>query len=93
MDWGEAHNAAGTKRLEVDPRYQILYDAALTIAGAKDRIPAPCFLNGAIHHFWQDADHLRGIWRKASLADYPRSSRASQGSDRSCETAARRERV
>ncbi len=70
MRWVEAHNAASTKRLEADPRYQTLYQEALAIAGAKDRIPAPQFVHGAIYNFWQDQEHLRGIWRKTSLADY-----------------------
>ncbi|WP_213979000.1 prolyl oligopeptidase family serine peptidase [Sphingomonas sp. dw_22] len=70
MSWVEAHNAASTKRLEADPRYQTLYQEALAIAGAKDRIPAPQFVHGAIYNFWQDQEHLRGIWRKTSLADY-----------------------
>jgi prolyl oligopeptidase len=70
MAWVEAHNAASTQRLESDPRYPALYQDALAIAGAKDRIPAPSFLHGAIYNFWQDPDHLRGIWRKTTLADY-----------------------
>jgi prolyl oligopeptidase len=70
MDWVNGHNAASSQRLESDPRYQTLYDEALTIAGAKDRIPAPRFLHGAIYNFWQDPDHLRGFLRKTTLADY-----------------------
>src|ERR1044072_4894754 len=70
MEWVEAHNAASTKKLEADPHYQTLYDEALAIAGAKDRIPAPRFLHGAIYNFWQDPDHLRGYLRMTSLADY-----------------------
>src|SRR5689334_12566733 len=70
MEWVEAHNATTVKRLEADPRYAELYDQALAIAGAKDRIPAPAFRHGEIFNFWQDPEHLRGIWRKTSLADY-----------------------
>ncbi|MEP9358149.1 prolyl oligopeptidase family serine peptidase [Sphingomonas sp. KR3-1] len=70
MGWVESHNAASTKRLEADPRYQGFYDAALAIAGARDRIPAPRFLHGEIYNFWQDPEHLRGYLRKTSLADY-----------------------
>jgi prolyl oligopeptidase len=70
MAWVEAHNAASTKVLEADPRYATLYGEALAIAGAKERIPVPEFLHGEIYNFWQDPDHLRGIWRKTSLADY-----------------------
>ncbi len=70
MSWVEAHNATTTKRLEADPRYARNFDEALAIAGARDRIPQPRFLHGEIYNFWQDPDHLRGIWRKTSLADY-----------------------
>ncbi len=70
MDWVNAHNAETVKRLEADPRYQVNYQEALALAGAKDRIPMPSFLNGEIYNFWQDEEHLRGIWRKTSLTDY-----------------------
>jgi prolyl oligopeptidase len=70
LDWVRAHNAASAVILEADPRYAVLFQEALDIAGAKDRIPAPSFLNGEIYNFWQDEEHLRGLWRKTSLADY-----------------------
>ncbi|WP_395337576.1 prolyl oligopeptidase family protein [Novosphingobium sp. BL-8H] len=70
MEWVKAHNAVTEKRLEADPRYQTFYNQALTIMGAQDRIPAPRFLNGQIYNFWQDEQHLRGIWRRTTLADY-----------------------
>jgi prolyl oligopeptidase len=70
MAWVERHNEVTTKRLEADPGYARNYAEALEIAGAKDRIPRPEFLHGEIYNFWQDPGHLRGIWRKTSLADY-----------------------
>jgi len=70
MAWVNAHNARAVSVLEADGRYPTLYKEALAIAEAKDRIPAGEFLHGEIYNFWQDADHLRGIWRKASLASY-----------------------
>jgi prolyl oligopeptidase len=70
MEWVNAHNAKATAVLEADKRYPTLYQEALTIAEAKDRIPAGRFLHGEIYNFWQDADHVRGVWRKASLASY-----------------------
>src|SRR3984885_11295925 len=71
MAWVETHNAAGAAALQADPRYQRLYDEAFALAADKDRIPAPSFANGGIYNFWTDAGHLRGVWRKTSLADYP----------------------
>jgi len=70
MAWVEQHNAKATAVLEANPRYPALYREALTLAEAKDRIPTGAFLHGEIFNFWQDADHVRGIWRKTSLASY-----------------------
>jgi prolyl oligopeptidase len=70
MAWVERHNEVTTNRLEADPRYARNYAEALEIAGAKDRIPRPEFVHGDIYNFWQDREHLRGIWRKTTLADY-----------------------
>jgi prolyl oligopeptidase len=70
MAWVEHHNEATTKRLESDPRYARNYAQALAIAGAKHRIPEPEFEHGEIYNFWEDPEHLRGIWRKTTLADY-----------------------
>jgi len=70
MDWVNSHNARTQAVLEADPRYQQFYREALDIAQAKDRIPYGSFLGGQIYNFWQDADHVRGIWRRTSLASY-----------------------
>jgi prolyl oligopeptidase len=70
MAWVDAHNARSTAVLEADPRYQQYYKEALEIAQAKDRIPSGSFIGGQIYNFWQDADHVRGIWRRASLDSY-----------------------
>jgi prolyl oligopeptidase len=70
MDWVNAHNKTSTTLLEADPRYQTLHSEALEIASAKDRIPWPSFLHGEIYNFWNDGDHLRGVWRKTRLAGY-----------------------
>ena len=70
MSWVNAENAKTLGVLEKDPRYAPLYADALKIAEAKDRIPAPRIIGGEVYNFWQDADHVRGIWRKTALADY-----------------------
>ena len=70
MSWVRAENAKTVAVLEADPRYHQLYEQALAIAEAKDRIPMPEALDGAIFNFWQDADHVRGIWRRTTLDSY-----------------------
>lgn len=70
MDWVNQHNARTTSLLEADPRYQHYYSQALDIAQAKDRIAVGSFIGGQVYNFWQDADHVRGIWRRTSMASY-----------------------
>src|SRR3954468_11767986 len=70
MEWVRAENARTLKVLEADPRFKGLYEDALKIAEAKDRIPEPRFLDGAIFNFWQDRDHVRGVWRRTTVDDY-----------------------
>jgi prolyl oligopeptidase len=68
--WVKTENTKTLGVLEQDPRFQTLNDQALAIAEAKDRIPTPRFIGNAVFNFWQDADHVRGIWRKTDLAGY-----------------------
>jgi len=70
MSWVHAENAKTVGTLEKDPRYPQLYRDALAIAEAKDRIPEPQFLDGGIFNFWQDSEHVRGIWRRTTLQSY-----------------------
>jgi prolyl oligopeptidase len=70
MDWVNAHNAKAQAALEADPRYPQYYAEALALAQAKDRIPFGRFIHGQVYNFWQDADHVRGIFRRTSLVGY-----------------------
>jgi prolyl oligopeptidase len=68
--WVKAENAKSLGVLEKDPNYASLYADALRISQAKDRVPSPSTVGGEIYNFWQDSDHVRGIWRKTTFADY-----------------------
>ena len=70
LEWVKAENARSLKVLEGDPRYASLHAQALELAQAKDRIPRPEFIGGEVYNFWQDADHVRGLWRATSVGDY-----------------------
>ena len=70
MSWVEAHNAKTTGVLEADPRYPAYFAEALSLAQAKDRLPAGSFINGKVYNFWQDETHVRGIWRRTSVASF-----------------------
>jgi prolyl oligopeptidase len=71
MEWVRAHNAHSLGVLQGDPRYETLHQQALEIVQSRDRIPSPGFTHdGHIDNFWQDAEHVRGIWRRTTLDSY-----------------------
>jgi prolyl oligopeptidase len=70
VDWVKAENAKTLGVLQKDPRFASFFATARTIGEAKDRIPFAQIVNGRAYNFWQDAAHVRGIWRTASLASY-----------------------
>ena len=70
MTWVKAENTKTLSELEKDPRFAAFHEQALAIAQTRDRIPAGAQIDGAIYNYWQDADHVRGIWRVASPKDY-----------------------
>ncbi|HEX5004467.1 MAG TPA: prolyl oligopeptidase family serine peptidase [Gemmatimonadales bacterium] len=70
LDWVKAENARTLAVLQEDPHFQRLYDQAVAIGEAEDRIPYPSIINGRVYNFWQDRAHVRGIWRTTTLADY-----------------------
>ncbi len=71
MEWVRAQNEHSLGVLQGDPRYEPLHQAALEIVQSRDRIPSPGFTHdGHIDNFWQDADHVRGIWRRTTLDSY-----------------------
>jgi prolyl oligopeptidase len=70
LDWVRAQNARSLAELEADRRYPGLKAEALAIVNATDRIPMPGLRGGEVFNFWQDAGHVRGLWRRTSLASY-----------------------
>lgn len=71
LDWAKAQNTRSLAVLQGDPRYADLEAKALAILNAKDRVPGVSFAgDGSLRNFWQDADHVRGLWRKTTLESY-----------------------
>lgn len=71
MDWAKAQNARSLPVLQGDARYADLEAKALAILNAKDRVPGVSFAgDGSLRNFWQDKDHVRGVWRKTTLESY-----------------------
>lgn len=66
----KAWNTRTLDALTANPLYQQLESEALAILQSEDKIPYVSFRAGEVFNFWQDASHVRGIWRKATLESY-----------------------
>ena len=63
-------NKRSLERLTADPRFAEMEAQALEILQSKDKIPYVSYRAGEVHNFWQDATHVRGLWRKSTLESY-----------------------
>ncbi|RME64576.1 MAG: S9 family peptidase, partial [Alphaproteobacteria bacterium] len=70
LAWVAARNAESLGVLEAEPGYAAYRDRAHAILAAADRIALPEIMGETVYNFWQDAQHVRGLWRRASLASY-----------------------
>ncbi len=70
LDWVRTHNAISQKELEATPDFQPIYDRLLSIYNSKARIPAVTKMGPWLYNFWRDADHVRGLWRRTTMAEY-----------------------
>ncbi len=69
LAWVAKQNAK-SEALRKDPEYASDYTAILKSLDTPDRIPLSNLIDGKVYNFWQDKDHVRGIWRRTSVADY-----------------------
>lgn len=73
LDWAATRTAdtmalldapgSGLNRGELENRIRDMLDT-------DDRIAFPNRRGGQVYNFWRDAEHTRGLWRRAPLADY-----------------------
>lgn len=70
LDWVREQNRVSLPALEADPRFQPMFDEAKAILNSTARIPDGQIHNGYVYNFWQDPDHVRGIWRRADVKSY-----------------------
>ncbi|HEV3090028.1 MAG TPA: prolyl oligopeptidase family serine peptidase [Candidatus Cybelea sp.] len=70
LAWVNEENAKTLAVLQNDSHYQGLFNGALSVVNNSQRIPYPNYLHGAVYNFWQDQTHVRGIWRRTTIASY-----------------------
>lgn len=70
--WVRQQNERSLGVLEGDARYAQLHADALALANSRDRLPLGGIHDGYYYNFWQDESHVRGIYRRARVADFAR---------------------
>ncbi len=70
LSWVRSQNDRTLGDLQADPRYAGFEAAALEVLTSDDRIPYGTIRDGFVYNFWQDEDHVRGLWRRTPLASY-----------------------
>lgn len=70
LAWAKAESEKTLKAFQSDRRYQGLYDRALEVLQAKDRIPYVQIRPDGLYNFWQDQANVRGLLRRTTLASY-----------------------
>ncbi|MGE0527820.1 MAG: prolyl oligopeptidase family protein [Bdellovibrionales bacterium] len=70
LAWVEARNKETLSSLEGHPQYKKNTFDARSIVLAKDRLPYIHAMGDFVYNFWQDDHHVRGIWRRTTLARY-----------------------
>ncbi|MET1112925.1 MAG: prolyl oligopeptidase family serine peptidase [Allosphingosinicella sp.] len=70
LGWAKAESEKTLKAFQSDRRYQGMYDRALEVLQAKDRIPFVQIRPDGLYNFWQDQTNVRGLLRRTTLASY-----------------------
>ncbi len=70
LEWVRTQNERTLADLQSDDRYEAFEAAALEVLTSNDRIPYGTIRDGLVYNFWQDDEHVRGLWRRTPLASY-----------------------
>jgi prolyl oligopeptidase len=70
MQWVKQENTRSAAILEGDQRFDIFKKRLTAIYESTDRIPVATVRGDWLYNFWQDAEHVRGIWRRTTLDSY-----------------------
>jgi prolyl oligopeptidase len=70
LEWVETRSQETLAELSGHPLFDPVRERILEILNSDDRIPFPSMLGDWVYNFWQDAEHPRGIWRRAAVDRY-----------------------
>ena len=70
LAWVKTQNQATTDALASDQDFAALRQRLLAILNADTRIPYVKQRGEHVYNFWQDANHIKGVWRRTTLTAY-----------------------
>jgi len=74
LSWVREQNAVSTKELEAHPEFKLLNEKNLAVYQSDERIPYIIKRGDYHYNFWQDKQHVRGIYRRTNLEEYRKQS-------------------
>jgi len=72
LAWVAERNAETEAELTADPGFEELRKETREVLSDPARIPYVVRRGPHLYNFWRDAAHLRGVWRRTTLAEYRR---------------------
>jgi len=73
LQWAKEKNEVTFNKFG-HPEGTKMYTKILEILESKDKIAYVTKVGNLYYNFWQDADHVKGIWRRCTLEDYQKPS-------------------
>lgn len=70
LAWAREQNDRSRQALGSGPEFESLRDRLLAILESKARIPFVQRAQDHFYNFWQDSNHVRGVWRRTTLESY-----------------------
>ncbi len=70
LDWVTQQDARSDAVLKHDREFDTFQSEIVESLDRKDRIPVPELHKRLVYNFWQDKEHVRGLWRRGSVEEY-----------------------
>lgn len=70
LAWVCAQNTYSTNEMTQAPSFEILRQRFLKIYNSKEKIPLVKKLGPFLYNFWQDDQHVHGIFRRTTMEEY-----------------------
>lgn len=70
LAWVKERSAQDQAVLEAEAEFQPMHEKLLEIYNSRDKLVYPGVRGEMVYNFWQDAEHVRGIWRRTTVDGY-----------------------